>query len=368
MASTNVAASSAALPPPRTSTGPIAWIKRNLFATPFDAALTIAVILFLAWVLPPFLRWAVFDATISGETKEACTSGGACWTVIKMRFGQLIYGLYPPESRWRVNLVAVLVVLSLVPLFLPQLKQKLLYGAGVLIVLPVICDFILAGGWGGMQLVETSLWGGLFLTLLISLVGIAASLPIGVLLALGRRSDMPIIKALCVTLIEIVRGVPLITVLFMASVMLPLFFPPGWTIDKLARALIGVSIFSGAYMAEVIRGGLQAIPRGQYEAAKAMGLNYWQSMGLVILPQALRLVIPGIVNTFIGLLKDTSLVLIMGLYDLLGIARMIVASPEWLGKSIETYVAAGFGFWIFCYAMSRYSQRLEKKLQTGHKH
>ncbi|WP_159709750.1 amino acid ABC transporter permease, partial [Geminicoccus flavidas] len=247
-------------------------------------------------------------------------------------------------------------------------KQKLLYGAGVLIVLPIVASLILEGGWGGLQLVETNLWGGLFLTLLISFVGIAASLPIGILLALGRRSNMPIIKALCVTLIEIVRGVPLITVLFMASVMLPLFFPPGWSIDKLARALIGVSIFSGAYMAEVIRGGLQAIPKGQYEAAEAMGLSYWQSMGLIILPQALRLVIPGIVNTFIGLFKDTSLVLIMGLYDLLGIARMIVASPEWLGRSIETYVAAGFGFWIFCYAMSRYSQRLERKLHTGHKH
>jgi general L-amino acid transport system permease protein len=365
---TEIAPPATALPPPRTSVGPVAWLKQNLFATPKDTVLTILVVLFLAWVVPPLLRWAIFDATISGTTRDVCTFDGACWTVIKMRFGQLIYGLYPPEARWRVNLVAVLLILSLVPLFLPWLKQKLLYGAGVLIVLPVVASLILEGGWGGLPQVETNLWGGLFLTLLISFVGIAASLPIGILLALGRRSSMPIIKALCVTLIEIVRGVPLITVLFMASVMLPLFFPPGWSIDKLARALIGVSIFSGAYMAEVIRGGLQAIPKGQYEAAQAMGLSYWQSMGLIILPQALRLVIPGIVNTFIGLFKDTSLVLIMGLYDLLGIARMIVASPEWLGRSIETYVAAGFGFWIFCYAMSRYSQRLERKLHTGHKH
>jgi general L-amino acid transport system permease protein len=368
MASTNAAAAQAALPPPGASTGPLAWMKRNLFATPFDTALTILVVLFLAWVIPPLLRWTIFDATIAGQTKDACTFDGACWTVVKVRFGQFIYGLYPPESRWRVNIVALLVIVAMVPLFFDWMKQKLLYGAALLIVLPVIGDFILAGGWGGLRFVETNLWGGLFLTLVISLVGIAASLPIGVALALGRRSDMPIIKALCVTLIEIVRGVPLITVLFMASVMLPLFFPPGWSVDKLTRALIGVSIFSGAYMAEVIRGGLQAIPKGQYEAAKAMGLNYWQSMGLIILPQALRLVIPGIVNTFIGLLKDTSLVLIMGLYDLLGIARMIVASPEWLGKSIETYIAAGFGFWIFCYAMSQYSQHLERKLQTGHTH
>ena len=363
----NYAATSAILPP-RTSTGPIGWMKQNLFATKFDTALTIVVVLFLAWVLPPLLRWAVFDATIAGQTKDACTFDAACWTVVKVRFGQFIYGLYPTDDRWRVNVAAVIAILSVVPLFFPWIKQKLLYGAGVLLVVPVVANLILTGGWGGLELVDSNRWGGLFLTLVISIVGISASFPIGILLALGRRSEMPIIRSLCVVLIEIVRGVPLITVLFMASVMLPLFFPPGWSVEKVTRALIGVSIFSGAYMAEVIRGGLQAIPKGQYEAGKAMGLNYWQSMGLIILPQCLRLVIPGIVNTFIGLFKDTSLVLIMGLYDLLGIARAIVASPEWLGKSIETYVAAGFGFWIFCFAMSRYSQHLEKKLQTGHKH
>ena len=363
-----IVTSGAQLPPRIVAAGPVAWMKRNLFATPLDTILTILAVLFLAWIIPPLLRWAVLDATISGTTRDACTFDGACWTVIKIRFGQLIYGLYPPDERWRVNVVGLIVIAAFVPLFLPQIKQKLLYAAAALVVVPPIAERILSGGWGGLGLVETNLWGGLFLTLLISIVGIAASLPIGILLALGRRSEMPVIKTLCVTLIEIVRGVPLITVLFMASVMLPLFFPPGWSVDKLVRALIGVSIFSGAYMAEVIRGGLQTIPKGQYEAAKSMGLNYWQSMGLIILPQALRLVIPGIVNTFIGLFKDTSLVLIMGLYDLLGIARMIVASPEWLGRSLETYVAAGFGFWIFCYAMSRYSQRLEKKLQTGHKH
>ena len=355
------------LPPPANTTGPLAWLRKNLFATWFDSALTILVVLVLAWALPPLLRWAFFDATISGTTREACTGGGACWTVIKVRFGQLLYGLYPTDQRWRIDLTAVLLILGMVPLFLPWVKRKLLYLVAFLILLPFVSYVLLHGGWAGLEEVDTPLWGGLFLTVLISIVGISASLPIGILLALGRRSEMPVIKTLCVTLIEIVRGVPLITVLFMASVMLPLFFPPGWTIDKLLRALIGVSIFSGAYMAEVIRGGLQAIPKGQYEAAKALGLSYWKSMGLIILPQALRLVIPGIVNTFIGLFKDTSLVLIMGLYDLLGIARMIVASPEWLGFAVETYVAAGFGFWIFCYAMSRYSQRLEHKLQTGHK-
>ena len=356
------------LPPPTLRQGPIGWCRRNLFATWVDTIVTILVALFLGRIIPPILRWTVLDATISGTTKAACTGEGACWTVIKVRFGQLLYGLYPPGQEWRVNLAAVLLVAVCVPFFLKRFKQKLPYAVGLLLVFPWACWLLLEGGPLGLSVVDTPAWGGLFLTLVLSIVGITASLPIGIALALGRRSEMPVIKTLCVTLIEIVRGVPLITVLFMASVMLPLFFPPGWSVDKVVRALIGVSIFSGAYMAEVVRGGLQALPRGQEEAAKAVGLNYWQSMGLIILPQALRIVIPGIVNTFIGLFKDTSLVTIMGLYDLLGIARAIVASPEWLGLDTETYIAAGLGFWIFCFAMSRYSQALERRLAVGHKH
>ena len=357
------------LPPATLRQGPIGWCRRNLFATWFDTIVTVLVALFLARVIPPVLRWTVLDATISGTSKAACAgSDGACWTVIKVRFGQLLYGLYPPDQQWRVNLTALLLLVVLVPFLVRRFKQKLPYALGLLLVFPVVCRFILEGGWFGLSVVETPAWGGLFLTLLLSIVGIAASLPIGIALALGRRSEMPVIKTLCVTLIEIVRGVPLITVLFMASVMLPLFFPPGWTVDKVVRALIGISIFSGAYMAEVVRGGLQALPKGQTEAAQAVGLTYWQSMGLIILPQALRIVIPGIVNSFISLFKDTSLVTIMGLYDLLGIARAIVASPEWLGLDTETYIAAGLGFWIFCFAMSRYSQALERRLAVGHKH
>lgn len=214
--------------------------------------------------------------------------------------------------------------------------------------------------------VETPLWGGLFLTLVIGVVGIVGSLPIGIVLALGRRSHMPIVRALCVAFIELWRGVPLITVLFMASVMFPLFLPEGMNFDKLVRALIGVMLFAAAYMAEVVRGGLQAIPRGQYEAAESLGLSYGKSMALVILPQALKMVIPGIVNTFIGLFKDTTLVLIIGLFDLLGMVQLAGTNPHWLGFSTEGYVFAGFLFWIFCFGMSRYSQRLEKKLHTGH--
>ncbi|HFD15121.1 MAG TPA: amino acid ABC transporter permease, partial [Rhodospirillales bacterium] len=196
-------------------------------------------------------------------------------------------------------------------------------------------------------------------------VGITASFPLGILLALGRRSSMPVIRSLCIAFIELVRGVPLVTVLFMASVMLPLFLPAGVNFDKLMRALVGVALFSAAYMAEVVRGGLQAIPKGQYEAAMALGLGYWQMTGLIILPQALRLVIPGIVNTFIGLFKDTSLVTIIGLFDLLGMAKLIVTDPQWLGLAAESYIFAAFGFWIFCFAMSRYSQHVERRLSAG---
>jgi len=214
--------------------------------------------------------------------------------------------------------------------------------------------------------VETPLWGGLFLTLVIALTGIVASLPIGVVLALGRRSHMPVVRAVCVAFIELWRGVPLITVLFMASVMFPLFMPEGVNFDKLVRALVGVMLFAAAYMAEVVRGGLQAIPKGQYEAAESLGLSYWQSMGLIILPQALKIVIPGIVNTFIGLFKDTTLVLIIGLFDFLGMAQAVATNPDWLGFYLEGYIFVGFGFWLFCFGMSRYSQYLERRLHTGH--
>ncbi|MCP4328157.1 MAG: amino acid ABC transporter permease [Alphaproteobacteria bacterium] len=226
---------------------------------------------------------------------------------------------------------------------------------------------ILGGIATVLPFVETPLWGGLFLTLVIAGVGIVASLPIGVVLALGRRSKMPIVRALCVAFIELWRGVPLISVLFMASVMFPLFLPEGMNFDKLIRALIGVALFSSAYMAEVVRGGLQAIPKGQYEAAQALGLTFWKSMSLIVLPQALKLVIPGIVNTFIGLFKDTTLVLIIGLFDLLGMVQLAATNPDWLGYAPEGYVFAGLGFWIFCFSMSRYSQAIERKLHTGHK-
>jgi general L-amino acid transport system permease protein len=355
-------------PPVAERHGPIGWMRRHLFATPFDTALTILVVLFLAWALPPVLRWGVLDADFTALSREACQAEGACWGIVRDRFHQYLFGLYPTDQYWRIFLGGFLLIAGCVPLLLPRFPRKALYGVAFVIIYPFVAAWLFEGGGPIQPTVDTPLWGGLFLTLIISIVGIVASFPIGIMLALGRRSNMPVVKALCVAFIELVRGVPLVTVLFMASVMLPLFFPPGWTIDKLMRALVGVSLFSGAYMAEVIRGGLQAIPKGQYEAADALGLSYWQSMRLIILPQALRLVIPGIVNSFIALFKDTSLVFIMGLYDLLGIARLITTSQDWLGHDIESYIFAAFGFWIFCFAMSRYSQGLERRLATGHRH
>ncbi len=236
----------------------------------------------------------------------------------------------------------------------------------LIFIYPFIAFYLWVGDGFGLTYVETAKWGGLFLTLVVAGTGIAASLPIGILFALGRRSDMPAIRSVSIAFIELWRGVPLITVLFMSSVMLPLFLPEGVNFDKLLRALIGVALFSAAYMAEVVRGGLQAIPKGQYEAAGAMGLGYWKMMRLVILPQALKLVIPGIVNTFIGLFKDTTLVLIIGLFDLLGIVQAASTDPKWLGMYVEGYFFTAFVFWIFCFSMSRYSMYIERKLHTGH--
>lgn len=355
------------LPPPRMSVGVIGWLRSNLFSNWFNSLLTLLA-LYLIWLsVPPLLQWAVLQADWTGSSRADCTGEGACWVFIRERFSQFMYGFYPQELRWRVDLTVWLAVIGAAPLFVPMMPRKALYGLVFLVAYPLLAFWLLHGGFLGLSEVETSQWGGLMLTLVIAAVGIAGALPLGILLALGRRSKMPAIRVICVTFIEFWRGVPLITVLFMSSVMLPLFLPEGLSIDKLLRALIGVILFQSAYIAEVVRGGLQAIPKGQYEAAAAMGLGYWRMMGLVILPQALKLVIPGIVNTFIALFKDTSLVIIIGLFDLLNSIKQATTDPAWLGMATEGYVFAALVFWIFCFGMSRYSMRLERKLDTGHK-
>ena len=355
------------LPPPRLSVGAVGWLKANLFSNWFNSLLTLFA-LYLIWlVVPPLLQWAIIDANWVGSTRADCTKEGACWVFIQQRFGQFMYGFYPSELRWRVDATLWLAIVGAAPLFVPQMPRKAVYGLAFLAIYPFIAWTLLHGGVFGLDVVSTSRWGGLMLTLVIASVGITGALPLGILLALGRRSNLPAIKVICVTFIEFWRGVPLITVLFMSSVMLPLFLPEGMHFDKLMRALIGVILFQSAYIAEVVRGGLQAIPKGQYEAAAAMGLGYWRMMGLVILPQALKLVIPGIVNVFIALFKDTSLVIIIGLFDLLNSIKQATTDPAWLGMATEGYVFAALVFWIFCFGMSRYSLHLERKLDTGHK-
>jgi general L-amino acid transport system permease protein len=355
------------LAPPVTQIGVLAWLRQNLFSSPFNTILTLFCLWLLYETVPPFVEWAFINANFVGETREDCVGGGACWVFVKARFGQFMYGFYPVDQRWRVTTAFVLLILALAPLFVPWVRHKIVIAAALLVIYPFVAFYLFHGGAFGLPEVETPLWGGLFLTLVIAGVGIVASLPLGILFALGRRSEMPIVRAVCITFIEVMRGVPLITILFMASVMLPLFLPEGVNFDKLLRALVGVALFSAAYMAEVVRGGLQAIPKGQYEAANALGLSFWKTTGLIILPQALKIVIPGIVNTLIGLFKDTTLVLIIGLFDLLGIVQAALTDATWIGLATEGYIFAAAGYWIFCFGMSRYSMHVERKLHTGHK-
>ena len=353
--------------PPASTVGVIGWVRTHLFSSWSNTALT-AVAIYLIYIsIPPLIQWTIIDADWVGDNRDACSREGACWPFISVWMKQIMYGRYPDTELWRINLAYVIFAAGLIAMMIPRIPKKGWIALFMLVGYPVIAFYLFTGGSFGLMMVETPLWGGLFLTLVIAVTGIVASLPIGVVLALGRQSDMPAVKSVCVAFIELWRGVPLITVLFMSSVMFPLFLPEGMNFDKLVRALAGVTLFSAAYIAEVVRGGLQAIPRGQYEAAKAMGLSYWKSMGLIILPQALKLVIPGIVNSFIALFKDTTLVLIIGLFDLLGTIQLVGQNPHWLGFHIEGYVFAAALFWVFCFSMSRYSIHLEKKLATGHK-
>jgi len=350
------------LPPPIATVGVLGWLRNNLFSSFFNTILTFFSLYLLYLIIPPIVQWAFVNADWFGESSDACTSGGACWVFINVRFGQFMYGFYPADEYWRVNIAFMLLVFLIIALLIENFPKKGWLSVFTLLGYPVIAFFLFYGGVFGLEVVETNQWGGLMLTLILATIGIVLSLPLGVLLALGRRADnMPIVKSLCIVFIEFWRGVPLITVLFMASVMLPLFLPEGVNFDKLLRAVIGIVLFESAYMAEVVRGGLQAIDKGQYEAAEALGFGYWKSTRLIILPQALKLVIPGIVNTFIGLFKDTTLVLIIGLFDLLAVVQAAFTDPHWLAYAVEGYVFVAVVYWIFCFSMSRYSQHLEAR-------
>lgn len=358
------------LPPPVSTTGIIGWSRKNLFSSPLNTILTLLTLLLLWKSLPPLFEWAVVNSISSADSRAQCWNqmsspgAGACWAFIKDRVQLFTYGFYPQELRWRVNISFLLLALALVPVLyekLPHRKYGLFYSAAF----PFIAGWLLVGGFG-LESVDTDQFGGILLTLILGVTGISFSLPIGVALALGRQSNMPVLRILCVLFIEFIRGVPLITLLFVASTMLNYFLPPGTVYALLVRVLIMVTLFASAYMAEVIRGGLQAIPKGQHEAGDSLGLTYWQAHRLIILPQAMKISIPGIVSNFIGLYKDTTLVLIIGMMDILGLGNASLADAKWAGLAMEVYIFVALYFFISCFSMSRYSLYLEKKLHTGH--
>jgi len=343
--------------------GLLAWLRANLFNSIPNTILTIAALYLLAVTIPPVIRWTVVDAIWQADTGRACHIGGACWAFIGEKGRFILFGRFPYEEHWRplfVVLIFIAMILASCDRRLWGRRLAILWLAGIATV-----GLLMRGGILGMAYVETELWNGLPLTLILSVVGMVFAFPLAILLALGRRSRLPAVRAICVGYIELVRGVPAITLLFMASVMLPLFLPTGMTIDKLLRAQVAIIVFAAAYLAEIIRGGLQAIPRGQYEAADSLGLGYWRRTRLIVLPQALAMVIPPLVNNFIGSFKNTSLVTIIGLFDLLGAANAALTDANWQGFYIEAYVFTAAIYFTFCFFMSRYSLMLEREFNKG---
>jgi general L-amino acid transport system permease protein len=412
------------LAPPVDDSGPLGWARRHLFSSWANGLTTVILVAAMAWILSWFLDWALFTANFTASTGSECRGQGACWALIREKFRLIFFGTFPYDQQWRplLAVVAMLAMLLLTSdrrmwrpwrlaviwavgsfvtflLMFGQLHIPLsLFLAVALVVGLVGIAFrkgigsasemnayraLAAVGLVGLVLrfagilpawklpiapftyVETGLWGGLPVTMILATYGLLFAFPYGILLALGRRSNLPLIKGLCVGFIELIRGVPLISLLIMASVMLPLFLPTGVTFDKFLRAQVAVILFAGAYIAEIIRGGLQSLPKGQFEAADAMGLNYVQKTTLIILPQALRVVIPPLINTFIGFFKDTSLVLIIGIFDFLNTANQALVDPAWAGYPGEVYLFAAFVYFVFCYSMSRYSKYLEVELNKG---
>ena len=351
--------------PPVKESGAIFWIRKNLLSSPTNILMTILSLYILYIIIPPFIKWALIDANFVGNTKADCTGDGACWVFIREKLKMFIFGFYPDRELWRAKLTMALGAITVILAIVDRVPKSIKIAS--ILILPFTAFFLLYGGVAGLEIVEPNKWGGLLLTLVIATVGIVMSFPIGIFLAMGRQSRLPIIKTLSVFYIELIRGVPLITVLFMASVVLPLFFPEGVDFNKLARALIGITLFQAAYVAENIRGGFQAIPKGQYEAADALGLTYWQKMRLIILPQAIKVAIPNLVGTFISLFKDTSLVMIIGLFDLLTMVKLTANDRDWLGFDTEGYVFVALIYWVFNFAMSRYSKHLEDKLNTNNR-
>ncbi len=347
--------------PPVTSIGAIGWARKNLFNSVFSSVLTLLILAGILKTVPRFVKWALVDS-FWWSSGDACNqAGGACWSVVTKNLGFILFGVYPADQRWRPVLAIGLLLMFV---FYSSFRRN--WSRGLLIAWPfglALMGLIMHGGIFGLPVVETENWSGISLTLLLSIFGLSAAYPFGIVLALGRRSKLPAIKTICVLYIEMIRGVPLISMLFMASVMFPLFLPEGFTVNKILRAQVAIILFTAAYIAEVVRGGLQSIPRGQYEAAEALGLNYYQKMRLVILPQALKTVIPPTMGILISAFKDTSLVVIIGLLDFLRTTHVTLSNPEWMGFSSEAYLFTATVYFIGCFVMSNFSRRLEYELK-----
>ena len=348
--------------PPVASVGVLGWVRHNLFNGWFNSVLTIVFVGFLLKTVPPLIRWAFLDSHWL-PSGAGCQDGGACWSVVTANLRFIIFGFYPHDLQWR-PLLAMIILVALLFYSRDRNHWRKVLGWGWLVGL-VVMGILLRGGIFGMPVVESTQWGGLPLTLLLSVFGLTAAYPLGVVLALGRASNMKAVKVLCVVYIELIRGVPLISLLFMSSVIFPLFLPEGVTVNKILRAQVAIILFTAAYIAEVVRGGLQAIAKGQYEAADSLGLNYFQTMRLIILPQALKIVIPPSVSILISAFKDTSLVVIIALYDLLKTTKSVLSNPKWMGFSAEAYIFLALIYFLCCYFMSNYSRRLERELDTG---
>jgi general L-amino acid transport system permease protein len=349
--------------PPITSVGPIGWVKNNLFNGVFNSILTIMTLFFLWKVVPPFIRWAFIDSAWH-TTGQACRqAAGACWSIISNNYRFILFGFYPYDQQWR-PLAAMMILFGLL-LYSRNRNHWKKHLAYAWIIGLFTMGLLMKGGILGLTSVESTQWGGLPLTLLLAVFGLTAAYPLGVILALGRRSKMPGVKVLCILYIELIRGVPLISLLFMSAIIFPLFLPEGVTFNKILRAQVAIILFTAAYIAEVVRGGLQAMSRGQYEAAESLGLNYYLTMRLVILPQALKIVIPPTVSILISAFKDTSLVVIIALFDLLKTTQSVLSNPEWMGFSREAYVFVAILYFLGCFSMSNYSRKLERELSRG---
>ncbi len=349
--------------PPATSVGVLGWMRSNLFSGWFNSVLTVLIVALLIKTVPPFVKWALIDSHWLPSGVGCGDGQGACWSVVTANLRFIIFGFYPHDLQWRPLLAMIILV---VLLFYSQnrnhWRKALVWGW---LVGLAVMGILLRGGLFGLPVVESSQWGGLPLTLLLSVFGLTAAYPVGVLLALGRQSEMLVVKSLSVVYIEMIRGVPLISLLFMSSVIFPLFLPEGVTVNKILRAQVAIILFTAAYIAEVVRGGLQAIPNGQYEAADSLGLNHVQIMRLIILPQALKIVIPPSVSILISAFKDTSLVVIIALYDLLKTTKSVLSDPKWMGFSAEAYIFLAVIYFLCCFFMSNYSRKLERELDTG---